>query len=111
LAEFESHIEARFITQDTNLAGIYLVNFFVNGIFTPVVIDDYLPTKNNNLVFAKSKGFGEIWVCLLEKAWAKLYGSYCRMSGGDPSFACIHLNGTPAETHYHEEIRDKGTAD
>ena len=32
-----------------------------------------------------------------------MYKTYARMEGGDPSFAAVHLNGTPAETFWHED--------
>jgi hypothetical protein len=44
---------------------------------------------------------------LLEKAWAKLYGTYARIEGGDPAFAAVHLEGAPAVTTWHKEIKDK----
>lgn len=84
-----------------------MVYFYVNGIKTPVVIDDYLPCspQNGKPIFARSKG-EELWVCLLEKAWAKLYGTYARTEGGDPSFALAHLTGNPAETIWHEDLQN-----
>ena len=45
-----------------------------------------------------------MWVIILEKAWAKLHKTYARTEGGLPSFATIHLLGTPAESYYHEEM-------
>jgi calpain-15 len=39
------------------------------------VVDDYFPVKDNRLVFSRTRG-NDIWVILLEKAYAKAYGSY-----------------------------------
>ena len=49
---------------------------WVNGTLTPVIVDDNLPMVKGRPAFAQTKGTGEFWVCLLEKAWAKLIGSY-----------------------------------
>ena len=43
MAEFKHYIYERFITKEVNSAGCYLLTFFVNGIETPVVVDDYFP--------------------------------------------------------------------
>lgn len=45
-------------------------------------------------------------MCLLEKAWAKLYGTYARIEGGDPGFALAHLTGNPAMSMFHEDVKD-----
>ena len=70
-----------------------------------MIIDDYLPVKRNgSLAFARSDREGEIWMCLLEKAWAKLHGTYMRSAGGLPSFAACHVMGVPADSRHHSSM-------
>ena len=39
----------------------------------------------------------------MEKAWAKLHGSYCRTEGGQTSHAAAHLLGTPCLEVKHSD--------
>lgn len=55
MAEEPTNISDRFETKKVNEAGIYLMTFFVNGVKTPVVVDDWVPTKRNRPVFAGTK--------------------------------------------------------
>lgn len=109
MAEEPSNIKMRFDTIEVNKAGIYLMTFFVNGILTPVIVDDWIPTKRNQPVFAGTKE-QELWPILLEKGWAKLHGTYARTEGGLPSFACMHLLGTPSESYWHEDVAKDANA-
>jgi len=84
IAEFPSRIISLFITKKTTRAGAYCVRFTVKGLPKEVIIDDYFPCHEEQddegneeleLIFSRPKG-AELWVLLLEKAWAKLYGDY-----------------------------------
>ena len=72
-----------------------------------VIVDDYLPVHMGTKapVFGKSED-GSLWVALLEKAWAKLYGSYSACQKGTTFFAGPHLYGTPALYEIHRNIED-----
>ena len=64
---------------------IYGIYFFLNGEWRLVLVDDYFPYKieNNVKKFRFSYSFkNEIWVSLLEKAWAKVNGCYARIGCG-----------------------------
>ena len=104
LAEFEERVKAMFVTKEVNAAGIYMVKMFINGNEQPVIVDDYLPCKRNgSAAFATSRD-GELWVSILEKAWAKLHGTYARTEGGLPCFAANHIMGVPSESFNHASI-------
>ncbi|EAS03919.2 calpain family cysteine protease (macronuclear) [Tetrahymena thermophila SB210] len=57
--------------------GLYCCKFYSNGYAENVIIDEYLPCHNHNKKLIYSKFYkNSIWVALLEKAWAKMNGSY-----------------------------------
>ena len=78
------------------------MTLFVNGVKTPVIVDDWIPTRHGRPAFAGTK-HQELWPLLLEKAWAKLHGTYARTDGGLPSFACMHVMGMPSNNYSHDD--------
>ena len=60
--------------------------------FVTVVVDDLIPCKEGAPLFTKPMG-NEMWVLLLEKAFAKLLGSYGKLEGGMPLFALEAMTG------------------
>ncbi|KAF1375101.1 hypothetical protein PFLUV_G00235950 [Perca fluviatilis] len=80
--------------------------FWRFGRWMDVVIDDMLPTINGKLIFVRSKDQNEFWPALMEKAYAKVCGSYTDMNAGTPAEAmmdftggvhmCINLSEPPA---------------
>ena len=90
-----------FIISEIQMVGIILVKFFVNGQPTYVTIDDSLPCIDGELASMKCAD-GSVWVSLLEKAWAKLNGSYASISNSTPSLLYTHLFGLPANDIDHK---------
>jgi len=68
-----------------------------NGIYKQIALDDYIPCHlQGGPIFSKTNG-NELWVILLEKAYAKLYGSYHKIESGLSSCALKDLTGAPSE--------------
>ena len=54
------------------VTGVFHCRFWRFGQWIDVYIDDYLPFKNQLLAASRSKNYkGEMWVSLMEKAYAK----------------------------------------
>ncbi|VDK84709.1 unnamed protein product, partial [Litomosoides sigmodontis] len=85
-------------TDSNKYCGIFRFRFWRFDKWIEVVIDDLLPTQDGKLLFARSKSSNEFWSALLEKAFAKLYGCYENLVGGQLSDALEEISGGIAET-------------
>ncbi|XP_005739083.1 calpain-1 catalytic subunit-like [Pundamilia nyererei] len=94
---FQNHIFEQVVPLDQkikeNYCGIFHFRFWRFGRWVDVVIDDKLPTINGRLIFVHSKDPNEFWPALLEKAYAKVCGSYTDMTSGTPSEAMMDFTG------------------
>ncbi|XP_061835730.1 calpain-10 [Nerophis lumbriciformis] len=83
---------------DSGYRGSFHFYFWQNGLWTEVTIDDRLPCVDSALCFSHCNGPSAFWVALLEKAYAKLCGSYEQLWAGQVSEALVDLTGGLAES-------------
>jgi calpain-15 len=90
-----------FVSEKENKQSVYAVRICKNGEWREVVVDDYIPVFSRGSLKGKptfSNAHGnELWVLLMEKAWAKLHGSYERIEAGFAEHVLHDLTGAPCE--------------
>jgi len=98
MAEWPDRIKRLFEIDTVNEQGIYAVKVCDMGVWKTVIIDDYFPCSPDTRkpIFTRSNG-NELWVMILEKVWAKIYGGYARIEAG-LTRECLHdLTGAPTK--------------
>ena len=95
LAERKNLVERLFLTRAVSNEGIYRIRFCKGGEWQTVTVDDYIPcSPSAGPVFSRAHG-NELWVMLMEKAYAKLHGSYFLLKGGWAHEGMMDLTGCP----------------
>ena len=88
-----------FVTDEYQPTGTYRVRFSKGGLWREVTIDDYFPCyQGKGPVFSRGVG-DELWVLILEKAYAKLHGSYYSLRGGLAFEGLMDLTGACVLVH------------
>lgn len=96
VAEYPAWIQSMF-GKSTTLSpdGKYTVRLYHPGkkAFMNVTVDDFVPTRGNSPAYVGIGVMGELWIALLEKAFAKLNGSYKAMGWGTVAYGLLYLCG------------------
>lgn len=100
IAEFPKRIWNIFETHEYNSAGVYSLRLYDMGVPVSIVIDDFLPIAGDGSLYSKANPGKETWPILLEKAFAKLHGTYKSIDGGDPIDAGWALLGAGGDRVY-----------
>jgi hypothetical protein len=75
--------------------GYAVFQFFKNGEWKYVIVDTRIPYSTNRKtpLYAHSSKSSEMWVPLIEKAYAKLHGNYEVLNGGSMGVGMVDVSG------------------
>jgi len=78
-----------------------------DGAWKQIIIDDYLPFISNESApaFGKCKNINELWVSLLEKAYAKYFGAYWKIEGGVTGNVIRDLTGATLDFLVNDKLQ------
>jgi calpain-15 len=102
LAEYPLLAE-RLVEYEDNKNGFYGVWLCVDGEWKLITLDGWVivtPNTPPRVAFSYSDD-EELWVVLLEKAYAKAYGDYQHIAGGTTVEAIRDLTGAPGKWYNH----------
>ena len=103
IAENPETVQRLFIDSEVNESGFYRVRVNKGGEWIVVVVDDYFPCyPYAGPIFSKSVS-NELWVLLLEKAYAKVHGSYTLLRSGSAAKSFMDLTGYPTLAYSKED--------
>lgn len=91
-------------TPEDNAKGIYKVMLCITGMWVITIVDDFFPClPQGTPVYSRNVG-NKLWVLLLEKAYAKLHGSYKAIKVGWSIDALANLTGAPQKDFRMSEL-------
>ena len=107
--------------KESETYGVYVVRLCVQGHWREVIVDEHLPCfpdsqERGQPIFSRGKG-PELWVTLVEKAWAKVHGSFQAIVSGLPGECLTNLTGAPctflpaAEASLWDKVYEATTLD
>jgi len=82
LVQKPEYLDKIILTRDISSAGCYLVRLCINGSWKIIVLDDYLPCYEETKTQMFAKTLKQLWGPMLEKALAKVNGSYNDLESG-----------------------------
>ena len=84
LCNYPDFFEKIFHTKEKSEEHVYGIYLYLNGKWKLVLLDDYFPVKDATFkqIYFSCSVDSELWVSLIEKAWAKVNGCYANIACG-----------------------------
>jgi Calpain family cysteine protease len=90
--------------------GTFTVTFYDDGDPVEIVVGPHIPADDGSTVFAgpgdepDGSDNPELWVMLIEKAYAQYHGSYGEIEGGFTNEALEHLTGSDSDRSDADDV-------
>ena len=108
LSSIPNLIENIFESKEINENGYYTLYVYINNDFQKILIDDELPVVKGTQTLRFSKpDKDEIWLPLLEKAFAKAHGGYGSLITSDITEVIQFFTGVPVEKFNINDLDDE----
>ena len=76
-------LQSVFVSSRYSSKGLYTLKFFKDGRWRYLHIDDRIPVDlSGRPIYSHGTDYNEVWVMLLEKAYAKMHGCYESLASG-----------------------------
>ena len=93
-------IKRVFVTNQVNEQDVFCLEFVSDGEFKRINVNSAFPTLQMRPAFATAKNGVQIWMSLIEKAYAKTLGSYSQLEGNDYTDCAMRdLSCAPSFNH------------
>ena len=111
LAEKYNLIKRLFKSDIYNENGVYQVKLCVNGEWTTVVVDDFIPCVPLSPPLVTRSQSNELWIVILEKALAKIYDCYYNLTCINIVDFFLTLTGCPSFIYNLENLKNEEKKD
>lgn len=93
-----------FVTKTDNSKHVYVTRWLMDGKPRFVAVDEWIPGSGSWPSFSKVAGDHDFWGIILEKAWAKIHGSYMITQGGWHTAVWAAMTSAPTFNQMHSSI-------
>ena len=95
-------IQSLFVTREADKCGCYAIRLYDMRVsrWRTFWVDDRVPVDEQGRTLFTSPNGNEMWVLLLEKAYAKMVGTYSGLVGGHPRWALEAFTGNAGVSFY-----------
>ena len=111
LAEKYNLIKRLFKSDIYNENGVYQVKLCVNGEWTTVVVDDFIPCVPLSPPLVTRSQSNELWIVILEKALAKIFDCYYNLTCINIVDFFLTLTGCPSFIYNLENLKNEEKKD